>query len=153
MKKMNEIKVSAHKYNRKSFLTRVHRDQKGFNILGFLLLIAVVAILALLVIPNINLFLGTDKKINAANLEAFNIRAAAIAYYENNNGKYPADSDVLWTNPPGPGDYVGQPRAYYTFDVGNGRILDATTDDPEHVSVNAWTGIRWDYTSGSWVKP
>jgi len=149
---MKEIKVSTNKRTTGNFLIGILRDQEGFNVLGFLFMVAVVVILALLVIPNINLFLGTEKKINAANLEAFNVRAAAIAYYENNNSKYPLDSEVLWNEPAGPTDYIGRPRAYYTFDVGNGRILDATTDDPEHVSTNAWTGIRWDYTSGSWVK-
>ena len=132
-------------------LIRVHRDQSGLNILG-ILLIAVVAVLSLLVIPNINLFMETDKKINATNLEAFDVRVAAIAYYENDNGIYLVDSNGLWTNPPRLGDYVGQPRAYYTVDIGNGRILDAITGDPEHVSANAWTGIRWDYTSGSGVE-
>jgi hypothetical protein len=105
-----------------------------------------------MVVPNVNMFLGVDKKLAAANTEAINIRAAAIAYEVNHPGIYPLDSDILWNEPPVPGDYIGQPRAYYTFDVGTGRILDATTDTLGHIPSNPWTGIRWDYTSGSWVK-
>jgi competence protein ComGC len=122
------------------------REQRGFNIIEFLIFAALIVMLALIVIPNINMFMGVDKKITAANVEALNVRAAANAY-QVNTGKYPSDSDILLTN-----DYVGQTRAYYTFDIGNGRILNATTDTGEHVPTNAWTGIRWDYTSGSWVK-
>jgi competence protein ComGC len=152
MKKMNIMNVAAKKCTTHNFITSVHRDQRGFNLLGFLAFVAVVVIIALLFIPNVNLFLGIDKKINAANLEALNIRSAAIAYEINHDGKYPGDSDALWTDPPSPGDYVGQPRAYYTFDVGNGRIIDATIDTEGHAPANPWSGIKWDYTSGSWVK-
>ena len=127
-----------------------HR-QEGFNIIEMLILIALVVVLALLVIPNMNLFLGVDRKINEANVESVNVRFAAMAY-EKNTGKYPVNSDVLWHNPPQPGDYVSSPRGFYTFDVGTGRILDATTDTLEHIPVNPWTGIKWDYTSGTWVK-
>ena len=149
MRKMDTINISAHKRKKKEFLVNVHRDQKGFNLLGLLAFVAVVVVLALLVIPNINLFLGVDKKLNDANLEAFNVRAAAMAYQANkaNGDKYPADSDVLWNN-----DYVGQPRAYYTFDIGNGRIITATTDTLGHIPLNPWVGIKWDFASGSWVK-
>ena len=149
---MKIINVAVKKCTTNDFINSVHRDQKGFNILGFLAFVAVMAVLALLFIPNINLFMGIDKKINAANLEAFNIRSAAIAYEINHDGKYPGDSDALWTDPPSPSDYVGQPRAYYVFDAGTGRITDALTNNSEHIPTNPWTGIKWDYTSGSWVK-
>lgn len=129
------------------------KDQKGVNVVEFLLILAILVVLALLIVPNLNFFLGVDKKINAANIEAVNVRAAAFAYkdYEG-KGKYPSDSDALWQEPPKPGDYIGQPRAYYTFDIGTGRILDATMDTPGHIPADPWTGIRWDYSSGSWVK-
>ena len=151
MEKMNLIDIAANKCKKGNFLVSVQRDQKGFNVIGFLAFVAVVVVLLLLFIPNVNLFLGIDKKLNAANLEAFNMRTAANAY-EINTGKYPADSDVLWADPPGPADYVGQPRAYYTFDIGNGRIIDATFDTEGHIPANPWTGIEWDFALGSWVK-
>jgi competence protein ComGC len=149
--KMNIVNVAANNSARRNLLIRVHRDQKGFNVLGFLAFVAVVVVLALLFIPNVNLFLGIDKKINAANVEALNVRAAVIAY-EANTGKYPDNSDVLWSDPPGADDYMSQPRAYYTFSKGTGRIIDATYDVEGHIPANPWTGIKWDNTSDSWVK-
>ena len=149
MKKMNLLDVAENKCKKKNFLVSVHRDQKGFNVLGFLAFVAVVVVVGLLVIPNITLFLGIDKKINAANLEAFNVRAAAFAYEVNHPGIYPTDSDVLWNDPLG---YIDELHAYYTFNIGNGRIIDATFDTAGHVPANPWTGIKWDYTSGSWLK-
>jgi competence protein ComGC len=129
----------------------IFKDQRGVNVVEFLLIAAILVVLALLIIPNINIFLGTDKKIAEANVEALSIKAAAVAY-EANEGKFPAESDVLWSDPPKPGDYIGQPRAYYTFDVGTGRILNATVDTIGHMPSNPWSGIRWNYNSGSWVK-
>ena len=146
MKRINIVAIAASKCTKKNYLINFFRDQQGFNLLGFLAFVAIVVVIALLVIPNINLFLGVDKKLAAANVEAFNVRTAAIAY-ENNTGKYPADSDMLLA-----GNYVDQLRAYYTIDTGNGRILDATMDNVGHIPTNPWTGIRWDFTSGSWVK-
>lgn len=80
------------------------KDQKGVNVVEFLLILAILVVLALLIVPNLNFFLGVDKKINAANIEAVNVRAAAFAYkdYEG-KGKYPSDSDALWQEPPKPG--------------------------------------------------
>jgi competence protein ComGC len=124
----------------------VFRDQLGVNVVEFLLIVAILVVLALLIIPNINVFLGTDKKIAQANVEALNIRTAAVAY-ESNESRFPTDSEELLN-----GDYIGEPRAYYTFDVGTGRILNATVDTLGHLPSNPWSGIRWDYISGSWVK-
>ena len=152
MKQINITNIAENKCKKKNFLVSVHRDQKGFNVLGFLAFVAVLVVVGLLVIPNITLFLGIDKKINSANTEALNVRAAAVAYEINHNGKYPADSDVLWSESAGPGDYVGQPRAYYSFDIGTGRIIDATMNTEGHIPVNPWNGIIWDFASGSWVK-
>jgi len=151
MEKIHMIIASAKTGLKKTFRSRVAKDQHGFTIVEFLIFAAIIALIALLVIPNLNLFLGVDKKLAAANVEALNVKAAVIAY-EANNGKYPSDSDSLWQEPPKPGDYIGQPRAYYTIDIGTGRIINATTDTVGHIPNNPWTGIRWDYTSGSWVK-
>jgi type II secretory pathway pseudopilin PulG len=143
MERMGVIGVPAN--SRKEADAR--KDQRGFNIIEFLILAAFLAVLALIVVPNMNLFLGVERKLAAANVEASNVRDAASAYEANNN-RYPADSDVLLSA----GNYIGQPRAYYTFDIGTGRIINATTDTVGHIPADAWTGIKWDYTSGSWVK-
>ena len=149
---MNVTNSSVNKCTRKTWRLRFVRDQRGFNVIEFLIFVAFIVLLGVIVIPNVNLFLGVDRKIAAANVEASNMRDAVINYEVNHNGTYPGDSDALWSNPPASTDYVGQPRAYYTFDVGTGRILDATVDTPNHLPTNPWVGIRWDFTSGSWVK-
>ncbi|HEX9896624.1 MAG TPA: hypothetical protein VGA85_03065 [Dehalococcoidales bacterium] len=122
------------------------KDQRGVNVVEFLLIAAILVVLALVIIPNLNMFLGTDKKIAAANTEALNMRAAALNYF-NDEGVYPEDSDILSSK-----DYIGEPRAYYTFNKGTGRIMDATMDTINHLPADPWKGIHWDYTSGSWVK-
>jgi type II secretory pathway pseudopilin PulG len=152
MMKNTDVKnVSNGKYTGKSCRTGILSGQKGFNLIEFLIFLAFIGLMALIVIPNLNLFLGVDKKLTAANLEAANMRVAAQAY-ETNTGKYPANSSVLWSDPAGPADYVGKPRAYYTFDVGNGRIISAATGNEQNAPADSWTGIMWDYESGSWVK-
>jgi len=151
MKKLLDTIASEKRRTLKTLRNGLFNDQRGVNVVEFLLIAAILVVLAILVIPNINIFLGTDKKIAEANVEAMNVKAAAVAY-EANEGKFPADSDVLWSDPPKPGDYVGQLRAYYTFDVGTGRILNATVDTIGHLPSNPWEGIRWNYNSGSWVK-
>jgi competence protein ComGC len=151
MKRMNETNSFMNKCPRNNRRISILSDQRGFNVIEFLVFVAFIVLLGVVVIPNLNLFLGVDRKIAAANVEAANMRSAAISYEVNHSGVYPANSDILWNNPPASTDYVGQPRAYYTFDVGTGRILDAAVD-AEHVPTNAWSGIRWDFTSGSWVK-
>jgi competence protein ComGC len=124
------------------------RAQRGVGIFEIVILLAVLVVLAVIIVPNANLFLGIDKKINSANLEAANVRTAAIAYEINHQGTYPADSDILLNA----GNYIGIPRAYYTFDVGTGRITSATMDTLEHIPANPWTGIVWDNTTDTWVK-
>ena len=122
------------------------RAQRGVGIFEIVILLAVIVVLAVIIVPNTNLFLGIDKKINDANLEAANVRTAAIAYEINHQGNYPADSDILLNA----GNYIGILRAYYTFDVGTGRITSATMDTIEHIPANPWTGITWDSTSDTW---
>jgi competence protein ComGC len=146
MKKRTET-LNRHSVGlRSSFLKDIFENQRGVNVIEFLLIVAIIIVMALAIIPNINLFLGTDKKIADANVEALNIKSAAVAYEANEN-KFPPDSDVLVN-----GNYIAEPRAYYTFDIGTGRILNATVDTIGHLPANPWSGIRWDYNTGSWVK-
>jgi competence protein ComGC len=149
---MNAIKRKTNdSSSRTTVFSRFMKKQSGFNVIEFLIFIAFLVLLGLVVIPNVNLFLGVDRKLAEANVEAFNVRSALIAY-ENNNSKYPTDSDVLWHDPAEAGDYIGQPRAYNSIDIGTGRILEASVDTVGHIPKDPWKGIRWDYASGSWVK-
>ena len=148
MKNMNITNVVAPESSGQTRRLGFLRAQRGVGIFEIVIALAVIVVLAIIIIPNANLFLGVDKKINAANLEAANVKTAAISYEINNKGKYPADSDILLNA----GNYIGIPRAYYTFDAGTGRITSATMDTLEHIPANPWTGIVWDNTTDTWVK-
>jgi competence protein ComGC len=140
-------KKSTPKISDRNFL----RSRRGFNVVEFLIFVAIIALLAIIVIPNVNLLFGKQTLIDQANVEAAGVRAAANSY-EINTGKYPSNSDALWSNPPGPNDYIAQPRAFYTFDVGTGRITAAATNNEPNLPANAWSGITWNPNSDCWVK-
>jgi type II secretory pathway pseudopilin PulG len=148
---MNITTAPKNKSTRKIGANSFLRSRRGFNIVEFLIFVAVIVLVAVIVIPNFNLLFGKQTMINQANVEAASVRAAANSY-EINTGKYPANSDALWTNPPGPSDYIAQPRAFYTFDVGTGRITAVATSSEPNLPANAWIGITWDPNSDCWVK-
>ena len=148
---MNITTAPKNKSTRKIGANGFLRSRRGFNIVEFLIFVAVIVLVAVIVIPNFNLLFGKQTMINQANVEAASVRAAANSY-EINTGKYPANSDALWTNPPGPSDYIAQPRAFYTFDVGTGRITAVATSSEPNLPANAWIGITWDPNSDCWVK-
>ena len=148
---MKLLRYSINKNAIGSSRVNILKDQRGFNIIEFLMLVAIVLVVVLVVVPNLSLFLGVDRKLANANVEASNMRFAAMAY-EKNTGKYPVNSDALWTDPPGPGDYAPRPHAFYTFDVVNGRILSASTDISENNGTTPWQGIKWDNAGDSWEK-
>ena len=151
MRKMKLLRYSVKKDAIGSSRVSILKDQRGFNIIEFLMLVALVLVVVLVVVPNLSLFLGVDRKLGSANVEASNMRFAAMAY-EKNTGKYPVNSDALWTDPPGPGDYAPRPHAFYIFDAGNGRILSASTDITENNGIAPWSGIKWDNAGDNWVK-
>jgi competence protein ComGC len=148
MKNINTANTVAPKSSAQTRRLGFLSDQRGVGIFEIVIVIAIIVVLAIIVVPNANLFLGVDKKINAANLEAANVRTAAVAYEINHQGKYPADSDVLLNA----GNYITIPRAYYIFDAGTGRITSATMDTIEHIPANPWTGISWNNTTDTWGK-
>jgi competence protein ComGC len=148
---MNFTTAPAKKSTRKIGPNNFLGSRRGFNVVEFLIFVAIIALLAIIVIPNVNLLFGKQTLIDQANVEAASVRAAANSY-EINTGKYPANSDALWSNPPGPNDYIAQPRAFYTFDVGTGRITAAVTDNEPNLPANAWNGITWNPNSDCWVK-
>ena len=148
---MNAAIAPVKKSTRKSGVQIIFRSRRGFNVIEFLIFVAIIVLLAIIVVPNINLLFGKQTIIDQANVEAASVRAAANSY-EINTGSYPSNSDALWSNPPGPNDYIAQPRAFYTFDVGTGRITAAATNNEPNLPANAWNGITWNPDSDCWVK-
>lgn len=136
----------------RSLFKSLRQNQTGFTVIELLIVIIGLTILAFLAVPTAkNMMAGSDT-LNGANIEAFNVKTAAISY-QANTGKFPADSDALWHDPPSPTDYLSQPpRAYYQIDIGTGKIITATIMTPGHIPANPWTGISWNAKTDCWAK-
>ena len=131
----------------KRLLRQSRHGQRGFTLIELLIVVAILGILAAVLVPNLATFLGTGK-VAAANTEAANVETAALAYYADNDGKWPDDSADLYDGDDLANSYLSeQPKAIYDFDPVSGQISSATTD------ANGWgTDIHWDEAKEQWVK-
>jgi len=124
----------------------IHRGEKGFTLIELLIVVAILAIIAAVVIPNVSGFM-TSGTLAAANTEAEQMKTACLGYFAD-NGVWPDDSSVL------PPQYIsGQPKAVYEIDDENGFGW--------LVSANAtgWSGIQFtggvtgvNGTHGTWTR-
>ena len=58
----------------------IHRGEKGFTLIELLIVVAILAIIAAVIIPNISTFMATGT-VSAANTEAENVKTASLAYF------------------------------------------------------------------------
>jgi len=72
---------------------RFRYGEKGFTLIELLIVVAILGILAAVIVPNISTFLGTGK-VAAANTEVANVETAALAYYADNDGTWPANTNT-----------------------------------------------------------
>jgi len=109
----------------------LHRGQKGFTLIELLIVVAILAIIAAVIIPNIARFMITGQ-LSAANSEAENVKTAALGYF-GEYGCWPDNSEVLKTT----GYITGSLKAVYEIsgdgdangdftDIGFGWLLSAS---------------------------
>ena len=80
-------------------MKRFRHGEKGFTLLEILLVVAILALLAAVVVPQLARFLTTGE-VAAANTEVTSVESAALAYYSDHDSTFPPDiegSDILAT--------------------------------------------------------
>ena len=111
------------------------------TLIELLIVIAIMAIIAAVIIPNVNSF-RTTGTLAAANEEASSVKTAAIAYYAREE-RWPATSGNLT-----PGFLSGNPRADYYFHEDSGLIFHG-----DALIEGGWGGsIRWDGPGQKWAR-
>ncbi len=128
--------------------SRFPRGEKGVTLIEILIVVAIMAIIAAVVIPNVSAF-RTTGTLAAANDEASNVKTAAIAFYAREE-RWPETSGDLT-------DFLaGDLRATYDFrpqddSKKDGFIHDADSNDPD--VDNPWgDAIRWSKAKQLWEK-
>ena len=125
----------------REFMSKIRRQlrhgEKGVTLIELLIVIAIMAIIAAVIIPNVTAF-RTTGALAAANDEASNVKTAAIAHYAREQ-EWPGSSEDL-------GDFLaGDLRAMYVFD-------DDGLMNEDTVSGDWGDGIRWDRPGQKWMR-
>ena len=125
----------------------LHHGEKGFTLIELLIVVAILAIIAAVIIPNISRFMVTGQ-LAAANSEAEQVKTASLGYF-GEFSYWPASSNCLTAT----GYISGTLKAVYTIDTGYGWLLNATPTGTGWSGINftgSITGING--THGKWVR-
>jgi prepilin-type N-terminal cleavage/methylation domain-containing protein len=124
----------------------IHRGEKGFTLIELLIVVAILAIIAAVVIPNIAGFMITGQ-LSAANTEAEQVKTGTLGYF-GEYGYWPDTSDDLV-----PMYVTGTLKAVYDIDDDYGWLLSA------NATPTGWSGIVFDLGTpgetgehGKWVR-
>ena len=120
--------------------------EKGVTLIELLIVVAIMAIIAAVVIPNLITF-RTTGALAAANDEASNVKTAAIAHYAREQS-WPDTCDDLR-------DFLaGNLRATYDFRPEEGEDKDGFIHDADPNIANGWgSAIQWNRAKQLWERP
>jgi len=126
----------------------LHRGEKGFTLIELLIVVAILAIIAAVIIPNISRFMITGQ-LAAANSEAEQVKTATLGFFGEFSA-WPSSS----TNLTSTGYISGMLKGDYVISTSYGWLLNATA-----VNVTGWSGIVFtggisgiNGTHGRWVR-
>ncbi len=105
------------------YLDDIHYNEKGFTLLEMIMVVAVLALLSSVVLPNLAASLS-NAQVAAANTEVANVETAVISYY-GSHGYWPSDTNTDLVSD----GYLSTDSVYnYTFDeFGRVNVEDETT--------------------------
>jgi type IV pilus assembly protein PilA len=112
-------------------LKSLHRGEKGFTLIELLIVVAILAIIAAVVIPNISRFMVTGT-LSAANSEVEQVKTAALGYFAGTgNNTWAWNSSTLVAS----GYVSGTLKADYEFDHDYGWVMSGTP------TATGWKGV------------
>jgi type IV pilus assembly protein PilA len=140
-----ELEMFKTKY---PILKSLHRGEKGFTLIELLIVVAILAIIAAVVIPNISRFMVTGT-LSAANSEVEQVKTAALGYFAGvGNNTWAQNSSTLVST----GYISGTMKAEYTFDTSYGWVLSGTPTPTGWQGINFTGGIAGSTGQhGRWV--
>jgi len=139
-------------YGEMRFRRTFRRGEKGFTLMELLIVVAVLGVLAAVLVPRLTTFFSTGQ-VAAANTEVANCESAALAYYADNNGTWPTDTNGVATSLMAPIQYLSAEAVYnYAYDA-DGQVGGVADDQPANDTV--WpndANVKWDTATHKWMK-
>ena len=141
------------RYGEMRFRRTFRRGEKGFTLMELLIVVAVLGVLAAVLVPRLTTFFSTGQ-VAAANTEVANVEVAAMAYYADNNGTWPTDTnDLVADSLMAPIQYLNKEAVYnYGFDL-DGKVGGLTGTEP--ATGDAWPNdgnVLWNADDHKWEK-
>jgi type IV pilus assembly protein PilA len=131
----------------------LRRGEKGFTLIELLIVVAILGILAAVIVPNLATFLGTGK-VAAANTEVANVESGALAYYADNNGVWPTDSNgaTLSLMHPPAGDANAYLSAAPNYNYPIGQNTSGKVNVTDGTVYPGTTNVKWNAAAHQWKK-